>query len=103
MTAPLVLLVLLVLAPAARAHDGADWIRRNPAFVARDGTACCGPQDRAVARPGELERLADGWRHRPTDTILRDRQIGNYRSIDARLWRCVRDGALMCVFRGPGM
>ena len=94
----------LMLAPvAALAHGNADWIRRNPDYIARDGTACCGPQDCDIAEPGELERLPDGWRHRPTGSVLRDKQIGVYPSIDTRLWRCVRDGQLMCVFRGPGM
>ena len=42
-------------------HGSTEWIMENT--VTR---WCCGPQECAVAEPGELVRLYDAWLHVPT-------------------------------------
>lgn len=98
-----VLLALLFLHVAARAHGSASWIMANPNYLDRVGTHCCGPVDCSVAAPGEIVRIEGGWLHVPTQTSIRDDEAGVYLSIDAQLWRCVRGGQLKCVFPGAGL
>ena len=74
----------------------------NGAYYDKYDTHCCGPMDCSVIAPGEMQRIAGGWKHVPTGSVLMDGEKGNYQSIDAQMWRCVRAGELKCVFPGAG-
>lgn len=41
--------------------------------------------------------------HVPTQTSIKDEDVGVYLSIDAQLWLCVRGGQLKCIFPGSGL
>lgn len=87
---------------AAMAHGSAEWIM-NGSYVDRWGAHCCGPSDCEVAKPGEIQRIPGGWMHVPTQTSIKDEDVGVYLSIDAQLWLCVRGGQLKCIFPGSGL
>jgi hypothetical protein len=90
--------LLLLLTSPALAHGDYEWIMNNPNYIGVDGQHCCGPSDCRPANPGEVVRLLDRWYHVPTKTFILDLQRGQYRSIDATLHICVRNGQLKCVF-----
>lgn len=95
-------ILFLLLSFPAFAHDDAQWIADGK-FLDRFNIGCCGPTDCFVVKPGEMTRIENGWMHNPTKTILKDTDVGNYRSIDTQMWRCVRGDVLTCVFTGEGI
>lgn len=82
--------------------DDPSWIMANPAYKTPGGLHCCGKEHCRRAKAGEVVRIADGWRHVPTGTDLKDGQQGVYDSKDAGMWVCVWDGKEQCVFPGIG-
>lgn len=98
------LVSLLILLPGlAMAHGEAHWIAADASYRDAAGAHCCGVSDCQPARPGEIERVDGGWLHVPTGTVLIDGTRGIYPSIEARTFRCVRGGALKCVFPAMGI
>jgi hypothetical protein len=87
----------------ARAHEDYPWVR-NPQYVTATGAHCCSEQHCQPAAPGEMTPIPSGWRHNPTATEIRDDKPGIYQTEDraGRLFRCVMDGKLVCVFEGMG-
>ena len=86
-------LLILAAVQAPWPHGLANWIMDDP-----QTRWCCGPQDCAVAEPGEVVRLFGGWLHVPPGLVLLDREGGHYVSIDSQVWRCVGVGVFRCIF-----
>lgn len=86
-------LFVAVLVPTlALAHGDAEWIMREPGYVAANGTHCCGPKDCRRAEPGEVIETAPGvWRAGKTGepmAMFREGERGTYVSRDWQPWIC---------------
>lgn len=83
-------------------HEDARWIQTNPDYVSKTGGHCCGVNDCAPVKTGEIQRIPGGWFHVPTSTALMDNERGVYASETAIPFRCVWGGALKCFFPAAG-
>lgn len=94
---------LLFWGVSTLAHDDYPWVRK-PEYVTASGAHCCSEMHCQPAAPGELTPTPTGWRHNPTGTEITANKPGIYQTEDkaGRVFRCVMDGKLVCVFEGVG-
>ena len=92
--------LLVLLSPfGARSHGDAEWIQRDAEW-----RWCCGPEDCRPARPGEVQRVENGFLVPRTNQLFHDGMRGFYHhKQDQDFWLCIRGGAVICLFVPEGM
>lgn len=97
-------LLLAATISTARAHGEAEWIMRDPAYVARNGAHCCGPTDCGRVPDGEIVETAPGeWVVRSTQQIFHQHEKGVYPSKKGSFWWCRRGARVVCLFYDAGV
>ena len=78
----------LLIGANAKAHDDADWIQKNPAYIDKSGRHCCGPVDcQVMPLTKKAIRLPDGWEIE--GIFFQDGSRGLYESTDEKIWWCI--------------
>ncbi len=92
--------VLIALpAPAARAHDDYDWIRRG-GHLSADGKPCCGKDDCTPLAPQRVKQTPEGYSL--PDFRLMVPYAETLRSEDGRYWLCMTHSTrVRCFFAPP--
>ncbi|MBM3598145.1 MAG: hypothetical protein FJX35_08015 [Alphaproteobacteria bacterium] len=101
MTRKLLLVAALSCFPwSAWAHGDAEWIMKDPKYLAQNGAHCCNIHDCGVAPAGAAVPVPGGWQVIETGQVFTWGERGLYPSNDGiTLWWC-RPGnrPVRCLF-----
>jgi hypothetical protein len=106
---PILVLALLFARPALAHDPHPDWMM-EPQYKNGQGEHCCSPNRDCKPIPdSDLELTPEGWKYLPTGEIIPEKST--FRSRDLTHWRCegtiywrsnVRQSTTRCLFVAPG-
>lgn len=106
------IVLLLLLALPALAHDDHDWMRADGYRNSRDEHCCSPDKDCKPVPDSDLEPTAAGWRYKPTGEIIPQGDTFVSRDRQGRHWRCQgtiswlngrKTETTRCLFVAPGI